>query len=520
MKRISYWAFLLVVLFSVKANAFYKNEPGHFFCGFDTEEEFGKWTAIDANNYNEGNNFWFWDGDNKAAFFAPGPNKSGDDWLISPAIALEAGKTYAVKVKFNCDWHVNLSFHMGKEATVAGQNIVVKDTQRYLDWYYMKFSVPSGFETGDYYFGMHNTTNAWDGSLFIESFEVVEDNDGSLVLTVNDEATGQPLEGVYVALSSDTFEQDGKVTREGGKCTFESLTPGTYNVFLEYDGYFTVEDAQAEVLPNQANEVTMTIKERLFTVVKGTVVDESNHPVAGAEVKIEGLNNYYTRTNDSGVFQLDEVMRGDKYTMTITAQQKYTFMQEFEATEPTQDFGEVKLRTLVPTPSNIATNEVETGVFLSWMVPVCEKNFVVDNNVPKGSYQYNSPYYVYMGNKFCEPMTVTQISWALKDEFPTVDLYIFPINKNGSYGMQPIWSVKNVPSTVYNSEERTGWSVYDLESPVSAPYGCIVALGHEGTLTIAADYENTWASVAADQRYLDNGTGFRECPVSSLFISI
>lgn len=518
MKKIVFFVFLLVSLFSINANATYKNEVGHFFCGFDTEEEFNKWTTIDANNYCEGNNFWFWSGDTKAAFYAPGPNMNGDDWLISPAVKLEAGKTYAVKVKMNCDWNINLAFTMGKEASVEGQTIIIKDTEKYLDWYYLKFNVPSDIEGGDYFFGVHNTSNAWDGSLNLESFEVVEDNDGSLTLTIVNEQTQEPLDGVYVALSSETFEQDGKVTKEGGKCTFENLSPGTYNVFLENDGYFTVEDGKAEVVAKTANEVTMSIKERLVTLVKGIVVDDLNQPVVNAEIKLEGLNNYNTKSDENGEFKIEDVMRGDKYTMTITSMQKYTYTEEFEANEETKDFGNIQLKTLVPTPSNIATDNVETGMFISWMVPISEKKFIVDNNEPKGSYEYNSPYYVYVGNKFQEPMTVTQISWAIKNDYPTVDLYIFPINRNGSLGTKPVWVKKDVPSQTYNTEERTGWSVYDLEESVSVPYGCIVAIGHADGLTPVADYENTWASVAADQRDLDNGTGFREAPVSSLFI--
>lgn len=59
---------------------------------FTSEDEFAKWTVIDGNP-SDSPVVWEWSGDDASI---DSSDEAADDWLISPAISLEAGETYAI----------------------------------------------------------------------------------------------------------------------------------------------------------------------------------------------------------------------------------------------------------------------------------------------------------------------------------------------------------------------------------------------------------------------------------------
>lgn len=71
--------------------------PLPFSEGFDTTDDFAAWTIVDLN----GSATWKYDNSGKSAIYDfPRDATPGDDWLISPPLAFEAGKTYKISYDY------------------------------------------------------------------------------------------------------------------------------------------------------------------------------------------------------------------------------------------------------------------------------------------------------------------------------------------------------------------------------------------------------------------------------------
>ena len=63
---------------------------------FTSEDEFAKWTVIDGNP-SDSPVVWEYSSRSNAASIDV-TDEAADDWLISPAISLEAGETYNISI--------------------------------------------------------------------------------------------------------------------------------------------------------------------------------------------------------------------------------------------------------------------------------------------------------------------------------------------------------------------------------------------------------------------------------------
>lgn len=67
-----------------------------FASGFDTQADFDAFTIVNSNN---DDGVWFYDNTQKLAMYKYNTFNKADDWLITPALKLEASKTYKVRFK-------------------------------------------------------------------------------------------------------------------------------------------------------------------------------------------------------------------------------------------------------------------------------------------------------------------------------------------------------------------------------------------------------------------------------------
>ncbi|MDL2256884.1 carboxypeptidase regulatory-like domain-containing protein [Bacteroidales bacterium OttesenSCG-928-I14] len=132
------------------------------------------WTKINANN-----DSYSWNKYTSSQHYEISSSYSGsnDDWLISPPIALEAGKQYQLKWtnRTSTNNSATYSVTIGSDKTVDGQSTILfpettvlfgsKSAQSLL------LTVPT---TGTYYLGWHCTTPMAKGSLYIDDISLDE----------------------------------------------------------------------------------------------------------------------------------------------------------------------------------------------------------------------------------------------------------------------------------------------------------------------------------------------------------
>lgn len=176
---------------------------------FGSNASINDYTIIDAN---EDGNGWYFSSDRMAYNYCP--NKA-DDWLITPAITLEAGKTYKFTLKarsFASMYPERFEVKMGEAATVEAMTTdVIASTEVASD----TFAPFSGDVTiqnsGNYHFGIHAISDPDEFTLYIDDISVEE---GSGVSNINIESEVN---------DGNIYSIDGRIIRTEGE-----LTPGIY----------------------------------------------------------------------------------------------------------------------------------------------------------------------------------------------------------------------------------------------------------------------------------------------------
>ena len=150
-----------------------------------TSEFTDGWTVVDANNdgikwgnvqldyYGKRDT-----GCENGAKILTNSNYSSDDWIISPAVTLTAGKKY--KIVFwdtNGEWRETFSLHIGRTNTVAGMNAgtTLKEFAKRNSWEASAVSF-TPTQSGDYYFGFHAASSSRSSSITLTGFQVKEFN--------------------------------------------------------------------------------------------------------------------------------------------------------------------------------------------------------------------------------------------------------------------------------------------------------------------------------------------------------
>lgn len=187
----------------------------------DTEEDFEWFTVIDANQ-DETTWQYYYDEQGFASCKYNSDNNA-DDWLISPAFRLEAGKTYSMAIDMNTSseyYTERFEVMMGSEATAEAMTTEVIAARGINNESPVTFdnkliTVP---ETGIYYFGIHAISDADQASLRASHFFVDETVLEAPVAVSDLTVTANSEEG-FVTVA---FTTPG--TNIGGESLTEALT--------------------------------------------------------------------------------------------------------------------------------------------------------------------------------------------------------------------------------------------------------------------------------------------------------
>lgn len=221
-----------------------------FFDDFKNKSDAYIYTIVDNNN----DGFtWKWVDDNekgKAFRYSYSRNNAGDDWLMSPPVKLEAGKTYNVSFlacNAEAQYKEKLEVKMGNAATAEAMTIDVVPTTEITNPNYQEYGgqiTPTA--DSDYYIGFHAISEAkryfiYLGGISIEpvsannapaavdNLSVVANPTGALKSAVSFMAPAKTVEG-------KTLNKIEKIeVRNGGRVlkTIVKPTPGAEIKFID-----------------------------------------------------------------------------------------------------------------------------------------------------------------------------------------------------------------------------------------------------------------------------------------------
>lgn len=208
------------------------------------ENGFEMFSVIDANEDGK-----TWLPEEGATFYKYNEEQAADDWLISPAFVLEAGKFYTVAVDAFCSslsFPESIEVKMGNnESAEAMTADVIGRTD--IDWeepQTLTNKVVSVAETGTYFFGIHAVSEADRAALKVSRFFVDETIVDAPVAVSNLSITPDPI-AQSIAISFDvptkniggndlTSTVNIEIVRDGETLkTYEGQTPGTTIAFTD-----------------------------------------------------------------------------------------------------------------------------------------------------------------------------------------------------------------------------------------------------------------------------------------------
>lgn len=201
----------------------------------DSQEAFDRWTTI---NFNENVTFAY-SADNGAEI-AQDKSSAMNNWLISPAVELEGGTSYKLKMyckrisTFSSD-KAAFTISAGTEATAEGQTSTIHSESSFQSSLFK--DVEANFipdASGVYYFGIHMTTKSYNGGFAIQYLDIQP------VLPLPAAVTGLTVasapEGVQEAVLSWTWPDKSNL---GG--ALEQIG-GAY-IYRGTSSYFTANEA-------------------------------------------------------------------------------------------------------------------------------------------------------------------------------------------------------------------------------------------------------------------------------------
>lgn len=181
---------------------------------FDTEDSIAGWKLIDANNDHR---MWMWSTmqNLRISFNASNPM---DDWIITPSLAMEAGKTYEVSFEMYCDTPSiaeKAEVFLGQQQTPAAMTTRLAApfdiTAPLDDPEYVSIEITPE-STGIYYVGIHGISDADSYMLNFDNFNFKDSDNSTVSMAFGTDARafgGKGCLTVYGAESAKVFGLDG-----------------------------------------------------------------------------------------------------------------------------------------------------------------------------------------------------------------------------------------------------------------------------------------------------------------------
>ncbi len=162
-----------------------------------TEGALDDFVIIDANGDGK---VWTVNVSSGAARMDYNASQAMDDWMISPALVLEAGKKYSFSIEARANgnsYPERIEVKMGQAASVAGMTETIVEPTELVGTTYSKVGdIIEVAESGKYYIGIHGISDADMYYLYVKDFTVVS---AEIPVAVSDLAAVANAEGEYNA---------------------------------------------------------------------------------------------------------------------------------------------------------------------------------------------------------------------------------------------------------------------------------------------------------------------------------
>ena len=452
------------------------------FSNFDTEDssEANLWSVGDANG--DGVSF-FWNYDDNygfgAYYYQTFTMEQANDWLISPPTQFEANTPYKIVVEAapaSADKVEQFSIYLIQNynlstAVKVGETF---DVNTY-DMYRVDIdSVPAGV----YQVCIRCTSNGvMSNYLSVYSVEMAVNGDGNIRGDVWDDSS-RPVADVYVSLDGTEY---GAYTDARGFFEIPNVPGGIYTINSTKMGYKSVPQTITVEALKDINVELDVIKRKAYTV-SGKVHNEYDEPMANAQVKIEGYNNYLVNTATDGSYTITNVYEAETAYKHIVSKDFYvTATEDIKAINDDMTIDAVlKDDILSPAVAYAAYDKATNKMQVEWSKSGIDEAVSVHSGQISYTFGASDGTFGTLIGVVChEPIILKSIDWFLLASDETINVVVLALDENGNVTGEELYVDDAAPNVQFNPTE------YTFSQDVYAPHGCFIGLStDEGFLDI------------------------------------
>lgn len=484
---------------------------------FEDADKMLLWTILDGNGDGAS-----WERsktmDNKRTMLMRGNySRTVDDWLISPPLKLEAGKSYKIVYDAGCmneNYPATYDVTFGREATSEGQHTIREVTTDLLMLNKNYAYLPEITEDGIYHIGFHAHWQPALSSLYVGNVTVEENHAARLTGKVTDGT--DPIAGAQITFGS-SGDSAVYTSDENGDFEIIEIEPGTYPLSISKFGF--------ETFSSEYTFAALEHKQPVFALtalptarISGRVINGQGHGLENASVHIHGYSSYVAVTDRDGYFSAPDVYRKGDYTVDAHALNYETVTRSLPSFDGDTDMGVFTLNEKLIAPGKVTAKADRKTAAISWQAPEdAPVEFRYDDGTD--NYVFNMEMsaineYTMVGVIYDTPAVFNSVSWNVwnspKPGTP-VDIVIFDLDEQGQPTTTILYEDNGLESENYNWHERV------LKYPVVAPRGALIALRGDARLCMDSGGDNPDYPVMYDKMVMTKD--YRTEPFTSRYAS-
>jgi hypothetical protein len=301
-------------------------------------------------------------------------------------------------------------------------------------------------------------------------------------------SSGQPVEGVKIQVEGTSVMTH---TNAQGQYNFPYLLPGNINVTASKFGY-VAQTLPTTIVVDQTTTLNFSLQAMPTVTVSGFVggSDAPTVGLAGAQVSLEGYENYQATTNAAGAFSIPGVYASNTYAVEVSASGYADYSGTAVVGTTNLVLPNIILQEVMAPPANL-TADIDPAnpnlVHLAWNMQQ-DAEFRYDDGVRLAQLGSSSgTLNTVLGSKHTTSAVLSEMSWLLSDDATgggphnTIKIYVFGLTGAGiPNGSNVLYS-----ATVSNTDGV--WNTHTFPTPVTASGGFFLGVAYAGFVGLGTD---------------------------------
>jgi hypothetical protein len=301
-------------------------------------------------------------------------------------------------------------------------------------------------------------------------------------------SSGQPVEGVKIQVEGTSVMTH---TNAQGQYNFPYLLPGNINVTASKFGY-VAQTLPTTIVVDQTATLNFSLQAMPTVTVSGFVAgsDAPTVGIEGAQVSLEGYENYQATTNASGMFSIPGVYANNTYAVEVSASGYADYSGTAVVGSTNLVLPNIILQEVMAPPANLTANISATNPNLVQLAWNMQQNveFRYDDGVRLAQLGSTSgTLNTVLGSKHTSSAVLSEMSWLLSDDatgggpHATIKIYVFGLTGAGiPDGNNVLYS-----ATVSNTDGV--WNTHTFPTPVTASGGFFLGVAYAGFVGLGTD---------------------------------